>query len=155
MRVLLRTDSTYGSVYQALSLSTQTFSCPEDFMRLMQKKRTSVSDLYIESDAHRVLVHNSELSVVARLASAFQNYTVAEHYKYQKDLYGLEYTPPLERHAPQKIHAKHAPAKCTPQTVWDEETNGDRFVFDSEYEQNEDFVPWRMRDAEERFGLYE
>ncbi len=124
-------------------------------MRLMQKNTTSVSDLYIESDAHRVLVHNRELSVVARLASAFHNHTVAEHYKYQKDLYGLEYTPPLERPAPQKIHAKHAPAKCTPQTVWDEETNGDRFVFDSEYEQNEDLVRWRTRDAEERFGLYE
>ena len=38
MRVLLRTDSTYGSVYQALSLSTQTFSRPEDFVRLMQKR---------------------------------------------------------------------------------------------------------------------
>ena len=124
-------------------------------MRLMQKKRTSVSDLYIESDAHRVLVHNRELPVVARLASAFHNYTVAEHYKYQKDLYGLAYTPPLERQAPQKNKAKHAPAKYTPQTVWDEETNGDRFVFDSEYEQNEDLVPWRERDAEERFGLYE
>jgi len=39
-------------------------------------------------------------------------------------------------------------------TDWDEEKNGDRFLFDSVYEQNEHILPCRMHDAEEKFGFY-
>jgi hypothetical protein len=37
---------------------------------------------------------------------------------------------------------------------WDEELLGDRFIYDPEYEQNENIVPWNVRDSEERWGWY-
>jgi hypothetical protein len=37
---------------------------------------------------------------------------------------------------------------------WDEELLGDRFIYDTTYEQNEDIVPWNVRDPEERWGWY-
>jgi hypothetical protein len=37
---------------------------------------------------------------------------------------------------------------------WDEELLGDRFIYDPAYEQNENIVPWNVRDPEERWGWY-
>jgi hypothetical protein len=62
-------------------------------MHLIKQHTTKVSDIYIESDGHHVLVHKDELPVVARLLSVYQNCIVAENFKYQKDLYGRAYTP--------------------------------------------------------------
>lgn len=37
---------------------------------------------------------------------------------------------------------------------WDAELKGDRFIYDPTYEQNEELLPWNVRDSEERFGWY-
>jgi tRNA U55 pseudouridine synthase TruB len=37
---------------------------------------------------------------------------------------------------------------------WDEEVNGDRFVYDEGYQQHEDLLPWRDVRKEEQFGWY-
>jgi hypothetical protein len=123
-------------------------------MQLIKKNATTVSQIYIESEGHRVLVNKDELPVVARLLSAYQNCTVAENYKFQTDLYGRAYTPKLRRRNPKTNKTRHALAVDDSKSHWDEDTHGDRFLFDSTYEQNEHIVPWRMRDAEEKFGFY-
>jgi len=38
--------------------------------------------------------------------------------------------------------------------AWDAEAMGDQFIYDPTYEQNEELVPWNVRDTEERFGWY-
>ena len=152
MRLLQRTDSLHGSIFHPLALSSQTFSSPEDCMQLIKKHTTTASQIYIESDGHRVLVNKDELAVVARLWSVCNNCTVAENCKYQTDLYGRAYTPKMRRRKPNTKQTRHALA--VHKSDWDEDIHGDRFLFDSTYEQNEHIVPWRIRDADERFGFY-
>jgi len=47
-----------------------------------------------------------------------------------------------------------ATARGEQKAEWDEELLGDRFIYDAEYEQNEDIVPWNVRDADDRWGWY-
>lgn len=43
--------------------------------------------------------------------------------------------------------------KQAPQ-AWDAELMGDQFIYDPTYEQNEELLPWNVRETEERFGWY-
>lgn len=38
--------------------------------------------------------------------------------------------------------------------AWDAELMGDQFIYDPTYEQNEELLPWNVRDTEERYGWY-
>lgn len=41
-----------------------------------------------------------------------------------------------------------------PAEEWDAEKNGDRFIYDPHYEQNEELVPWNKPGNEEKFSWY-
>ena len=58
--------------------------------------------------------------------------------------------------APEAQVHTHAQTRDTQQreAAWDEELLGDRFIYDAAYEQNEDIVPWNVRETEERWGWY-
>lgn len=53
-----------------------------------------------------------------------------------------------------RTRARARRTKGPSEEVWDEEKKGDRFVFDPQYEQNEDLLPWNMPGNEERFSWY-
>jgi len=88
-------------------------------MQLIKKHTTTASQIYIESDGHRVLVNKDELAVVARLWSVCNNCTVAENCKYQTDLYGRAYTPKMRRRKPNTKQTRHALA--VHKSDWDED----------------------------------
>ena len=112
------------------------------------------------------MLNGDEIRIIAQLASSYHNAVVYANLKGEKDLYGNSYTPdewpepqPISSDMPQtKIEVTRGNFAHNDLTGkhWDEELKGDRVVYDSSYELNEDLVPWKMdKDWEERYGLYE
>jgi len=174
MLVVERLQTLRGSEFRALPLSLQTFCDAQDVLTLMKKHVASdgsVDNLHVELGESKIQVLQShELRIVAHLAAAYNNSLVAEHLKYEKDLYGKPYDTPEEqaqpRNSPEPMQRARArqttqPAKSTRSRnmlqktdEWDVEISGDRYVFDVHYEQNEDLLPWKDTRQEEKFGWY-
>jgi len=118
--------------------------------------------MYIEFENKKIALSNGEqIGIIAELASCYHNALVHENLKGEKDLYGNSYTPddwpepqPISSDVPEpKIKVTH---RNFEKDHWDEELNGERVVYDSSYEINEDLVPWKMeKDWEEKYGLYQ
>lgn len=162
MRVFERVRTGSVVCYQCLPLSSQTFCEAEDVLKLMQRHvgvDGSVDTLYIEFENMRVPVcHVSELRVVAQLAAAYNNSIIAENLKHEKDVHGHAYTPEVALRKdiePAKQQSKTSTRKKQKTDSWDEEMHGDRFVYDTQYEQNEELLPWRLKENEERYGWYD
>ena len=173
MLVVERLQTLHGSEFRALPLSLQTFCDAQDVLTLMKKHVTfdgSVENLHVELGQSKIQVLQSqELRIVAHLAAAYNNSIVAEHFKYEKDLYRKPYDTPEEEseprnspeHAP-RVHKTNKQALRTRSSKllqneeddWDEDISGDRYVFDVQYEQNEELLPWKDARQEERFGWY-
>lgn len=182
MRILERAPS--GAVWSLLPLSPQTFHTTQELCDRMQKHVAGdgcVHGLCVDFENTRVHIRNAhELWIVAALTTAYNNSLTAQQLQYDADLYGRAYAPGAERAEPDasfsvvvskkikqktKSRAPEAPvtqAHTLAQTRgtrqreadWDEELLGDRFIYDAVYEQNEDIVPWNVREAEERWGWY-
>ena len=159
MRVFERQKSGYDRL---LPFSPQSlWNSSEVLQTLQQHVRAdgSVRTLFLEFENWKIPVQKQEeLGLVAQLASAYNNALVADRNKCQRDLYGHAYAPTaknmlLYKNEKAEDHAL-ATQSCS-HTAWDEEVLGDRFVFDSCYEQNQDLLPWRLKANEERFGFYE
>lgn len=165
MLVVERQDTLCGTVYKPLPLSLQTLCTAEDVLRHMQKHvcaaDNSVNGLHVEFQGARVyLTRVEELRIVAQLAAAHNNALVEEHFKYQKDLYGQPYTRVPDNVYEEPQTKPSGPTKkdkndCRGEKdEWDEEMHGDRYVFDTSYEQHEDLLPWTDKRREEQFGWY-
>ena len=173
MLVVEKLQTLHGSEFRALPLSLQTFCDAQDVLTLMKKHVASdgsVDNLHVELGQSKIQVlHAQELRIVAHLAAAYNNSIVAEHLKYEKDLYGKPYGT-LDEEAEQQNRREHAPRVCQTnnqafgkrsskllrkkEDEWDDEISGDRFVFDVHYEQHEDLLPWKDARQEEKYGWY-
>lgn len=138
---------------------TQTFIETEDVLRMMEKhvkKDGSVENMFVEYENSNIpICHVCEMRIIAQLAAAYHNATLAQTLSGQKDLHGNSYTldewPTLHREDAESEEA-YEQIKCE----WDEEKNGDRTTFDSTFEVNEDLVPWQMHNKHdhEKHGFY-
>lgn len=155
MRVFARVCTGSVSVCRPLPLSSQRFCDTEDVVRLMQphvKADGNVDTLHVEFESMNVpICHLSELRIVAQLAAAYNNAIIAQSMQWEKDLAGAPYAPEPEEAAP---GPDGTPRSGQHAAIWDEELLGDKFIYNAEYEQNEQFVPWLLRENEERFGWY-
>lgn len=164
MLVLERFETLNGIVYKPLPLSLQTMCTAEDVMRFMQKHVAmdgSVDGLHIEFEGSRVHITNAEqLPIIAQLAAAHNNALIKENFKYEKGLDGQPYDDSELKKNDKNVYTNtmHQKTGKLPKTAastpWDEEMQGDRFVFDSNYEQHENLLPWLDRRRDEQFGWY-
>jgi len=130
------------------------------------------------------VTHEREVFIIAQLATAYNQSLTSEQWALEKDLYGEPYVQEQSglhcdaesSHASMPKHVPDAAGRevdgfCTKKThrrtrvvrkrntpmisaEWDAEKNGDRFIYDPLYEQNEEIVPWNLREHEEKFGWY-
>ncbi len=167
MLVFERIETRAGIAYRPLPLSVQTLCTDKDVLSLMQKhvaSDNSVDGLHVVYEGERVhLTQVEELPLVAKLAAAYNNALVEEHFKHQKALDGTPYGREKQDEHVDKEQCTHAhktssntskTALKQPQAAWDEELHGDRYVFDATFEQHEDLLPWHDSRQDERFGWY-
>jgi hypothetical protein len=184
------------SVWKPLFILSTAFVDTEDLMKEMRKHVFSdgtVQSMYAEFENTKVpLCHADEIRVIAQLAAAYHNASLASRLAGDKDLYGNSYSPDAwpdpavessESKAVERLGVKISkeleskkPANLDDSVTatihrhekndsyaygktsdhWDEQTLGDRVVYDASFEMNEDLVPWKTNKRwAEKFGFYE
>ena len=156
----------------------------EDFICAMMKHAKpcgGIKNMFVEFENTKILVsHVTEVRILAQMAAAYYNATLQQNLAYQKDCHGQPYTAqeasyktvlqkrPLECIETAEAHAlenckdigEQRPRQGRKQkeegVEWDEELLGDRRVYDSTYEINENLVPWLMNPDkwQDKYGFY-
>ena len=151
MRIFLRLSN------QALHLSSQTFCETEDILELMEqyvKTNGLVDTLYVEYLNMKIpICDRNEFRIVAQMAAAYNNSIIEENLRCQRDLANEPYIYEAETKRKNEIFSLMASeetletledSKAVLDTEWNEELHGVQVVYDKEYEQNEDLIPWLL-----------
>jgi len=161
----------------------QSFVETEDVLKAMRKYIKPdgfIENMFIEFENTKIpICSQHECRIVAHMAAAYHNSCLAKTLSSEKDLYGNAYTPQNTLDSEDQLFWMKQDAKISSEEItnkktnkrqfqkphkkshqaddsWDEDVHGERVVYDTTYEMNENLVPWLMRPGEweDKYGLY-
>ena len=154
------------SGYKPLELSSQQIYTVDEVLNLVQSKlpqcaraREDVDTVFLRFENEWISVYSqSELRLAVELAVIYHNKLVADHLQHEKDLNGKSYGEVF--HTPEFAPNFIASEKSFDDAESFASCESIEQTLDSDFEMNEDLVPWKQecgrwyKSLEEKFGFY-
>ncbi|NBX17959.1 MAG: hypothetical protein EBR09_11395 [Proteobacteria bacterium] len=155
--------------YRQLALSAQNLYSAEEVGKMLEphiRCNGDIDTVYLDFENESIPVcHESELRLVARLASVYHNSLVRENLKLEIDGTNSDSENSENSLAPLDFGSVNSASTtfhsiesdASGDTEWDEAEYGDRCYHDQEFEMNQDLgQPWLEKGeaAEERWGIW-